>query len=227
VGTYQYESQNVLEAYLEQDTVLVPIGGETCAVHERNACPTSLAEMERFHYSYINDDYHPDVLQRWSDDGCRPEIERRLGYRLALVSSELPEAVRPGGSFTLRIELDNQGFAAPVNARPVFLVLENGAERSLVDLNQEVRLWTPGSVTIEARIQVPSTATQGDWRAALWLPDQAEGLRDLSEYSIRLAAEGVWQATTGDNTLGTLSVSDTAPGDAIDAAANWLLIEAP
>jgi hypothetical protein len=227
VGTYQYESQNVLEAYLEQDTVLVPIGGETCAVHERNACPTSLAEMERFHYSYINDDYHPDVLQRWSDDGCRPEIERRLGYRLALVSSELPEAVRPGGSFTLRIELDNQGFAAPVNARPVFLVLEHEGERSLVDLNQEVRLWTPGSVTIEARIQVPSAAAAGDWRAALWLPDQAEGLRDLSEYSIRLAAEGVWQATTGDNTLGTLSVSDTAPGDAIDAAANWLLIEAP
>ncbi|HEX2878845.1 MAG TPA: DUF4832 domain-containing protein, partial [Polyangiaceae bacterium] len=226
VGTYQYESQDILEAYLEQDTALVPIGGETCAVHERNACVTTLAEMERFHYSYVNDDYHPDVLQRWSDEGCRPEIERRLGYRLALVSSELPEAVLPGGSFTLRVEIDNEGFAAPVNARPVFLVLEHEGERSLVDLNQEVRVWTPGTVSIETRIQVPSTATLGEWRVALWLPDQAEALRDLPEYSVRLAAADVWQATTGDNTLGTMTVSDTAPGDATDAQ-TWSLIEEP
>lgn len=227
VGTYQYESQDVLEAYLEQDTVLVPIGGETCAVHERNACTTTLEEMERFHYSYINDDYHPDVLQRWTDEGCRPEIERRLGYRLALLASELPEAVRPGGSFTLRVELDNEGFAAPVNARPVFLVLERDGERSLVDLNQEVRLWTPGAIAIEARIQVPSTATLGDWRVALWLPDQAEGLRDFPEYSVRLAAADVWQATSADNTLGTVAVSDIAAGDATDTAQTWSLIEAP
>jgi hypothetical protein len=226
VGTYQYESQDVLEAYLEEDTALVPIGGETCAVHERNACTTTLAEMERFHYSYINDDYHPDVLQRWTDDGCRPEIERRLGYRLVLSASELPEAVRPGGSFTLNVELDNEGFAAPVNARPVFLVLESDGERAVVDLNQEVRAWTPGAITIQARIQVPSNAIAGDWRVALWLPDAAEALRDLPEYSVRLAAEGVWQATGGDNTLATIAVNDTAPGDAITTAEDWALIPA-
>jgi hypothetical protein len=224
VGTYQYEAQDVLEAYLEDDTALVPIGGETCAVHERNACTTTLAEMERFHYSYINDDYHPDVLQRWSDEGCRPEIEQRLGYRLALVASEIPAAVQPGGSFTLRIELDNEGFAAPINPRPVFLVLEHDTERALVDLNQEVRGWTPGPVTIETRIQVPNGAMLGDWRVALWLPDAAEGLQDLPDYSLRLAAEGVWEATSGDNTLGTMAVSDTAAGDTIDTAENWALI---
>jgi hypothetical protein len=227
VGTYQYEDVDVLRDYLEQDSAFVPNGGETCAVHERNACPTTLAEMERFHFSYINDDYHPDVLQRWTDDGCRPEIERRLGYRLALLASELPEAVRPGGSFTLSVELDNEGFAAPVNPRPVFLVLERAGERSLVDLNQEVRTWVPGPVTITARIQVPSDAAPGDWRVALWLPDAAEGLRDLAEYSVRLAAADVWQAPSGDNTLGTMAVSDAAPGDATTAAQTWSLIAQP
>lgn len=227
VGTYQYEPQNVLEAYLEDDTALVPIGGETCAVDARNACTTTLAEMTRFHYSYINDDYHPDVLQTWSDEGCRPEIERRLGYRLALLASELPETVRPGGSFTLKVELQNDGFAAPTNPRPVFLVLENGDTRRVVQLEQDPRLWVPGAVTITARIRVPSDATVGGWRVALWLPDQADSLRNRPEYAIRLAAQDVWNAAAGDNTLGNIDVSTDAPGDTVDGVAEWLLLAEP
>jgi hypothetical protein len=136
----------------------------------------------------------------------------------------MPVAVRPGGSFTLHIEMTNEGFAAPVNPRPVFLVLEHAGQRDLIDLQQEPRLWTPGAVSVVGRIRVPSVAAAGDYRVALWLPDQADGLRNFPEYSLRLAAQGVWQASGGDNTLGTLQVTPDAPGDAVNDAQSWSLI---
>jgi hypothetical protein len=37
----------------------------------------------------------------------------------------------------------------------------------------------------------------------------------------------VWQAASGDNALGTVTVSDTAVGDATTTAQAWSLIEEP
>lgn len=53
------------------DTQYVPIGGETCAAHARNECPIATAEMERFHWTYINEEYNQTVLDRWTAGGCR------------------------------------------------------------------------------------------------------------------------------------------------------------
>ena len=66
-----------------------------------------------------------------------PEMQKRLGYRLALTQTELPAMVRAGGSFTLTVDLENQGFAAPFNARPVFVVLRGAG------VNLHVQLQTP------------------------------------------------------------------------------------
>jgi hypothetical protein len=221
VGTYQYDDMAVLKSYLAEDTAYVPIGGETCAVHARNSCETTLEEMTAFHYSYINDQYHPSVLATWDSEGCRPEIERRLGPRLALTTADFPEAVKPGGSFTVNIELSNSGFAAPTNARPVRLVLQGGEQRLVADFEADVRRWTPGSHALAARFRVPSNLAEGDYRLALWLPDAAPGLADRAEYAIRLSNENTWEQTAGDNSLGTLGVALTAEGDAAPNATSF------
>ena len=64
VGTYQYEPMATLKDYLALDTQYVPIGGETCAAHARNECPIATGEMQRFHWTYINEDYNQDVISR-------------------------------------------------------------------------------------------------------------------------------------------------------------------
>jgi hypothetical protein len=212
MGTYQYEPMDVLKDYLAEDTQVLPMGGETCALYERTACDTATAEMARFHWTYINDQYHPDVLARWASEGCRPEIEQRLGYRLALREASLPAAVRPGGSFFVDLTLTNDGWAAPVNPRTPWLVLEGSGTRLTVQLENDLRTWLPGEHHVRARLRVPSALPEGEYRLALWLPDPAEALRERSEYAIRLANEGVWVQASGDNTLSTLSVQKDAQG---------------
>lgn len=225
VGTYQYEPMDQLKAYLADDTKYTPIGGETCAVDARNACDATTGEMQRFHWTFINDDYHPDVLARWDTEGCRPDIERKLGYRLALDSGTLPSAARPGGSFTLELNVTNEGWAAFTNPRPVFLVLEGQGERLFAELPTDPRTWQPGPIKLRARLRLPATLPASDYRLALWLPDAATALRGRAEYSVQLANEGVWNEALGDNTLGQLTVSPSAAGDADPAATTFSIIQ--
>ena len=218
VGTYQYESATTLRTYLESDTAYTPIGGETCAEHERNACDVTIAEMERFHWTYINNEYHPDVLARWSSEGCRDELERRLGYRLSLTEATLPESVRPGGTFVLRLSVKNDGFAAPTSPRPVFVVLESEGERLTAELDVDPRLWLPGEHEVAVRLRLPANLAPSSYRLALWLPDADEGLRSRAEYTVRLANESLWQDETADHTLASLVIAADAPGEADPAA---------
>jgi hypothetical protein len=225
VGTYQYEPMDVLKAYLADDTKYVPIGGETCAVDPRNACATTTAEMQRFHYVYINSEYNLDVLNTWDTGGCRDDIERKLGYRLALRSGEIPAAARPGGSFLLDLTLGNDGWAAPTNPRPVLVVLEGAGRRWTAELAIDPRTWLPGSIRIVAHLRLPASLAPGVYRLALWLPDASTALRARPEYSIQLANQGTWNATQGDNTLtDALTISPTAPGTTDSTAQDFTVI---
>jgi hypothetical protein len=68
------------------------VGGETCAYPGRVACNTALAELAAMHFTYLNDDFHPDALQAFKDGGCFDEINRRLGYRLWVKTADFPTA---------------------------------------------------------------------------------------------------------------------------------------
>lgn len=118
------------------------------------------------------------------------------------------------------MHLRNEGFAAPFNARPVELVLLGPSGRESVVLTTDVRTLLPGEHTLETRVRVPVRAP-GDYTLALRLPSASASLADEPAFSIRLANEGTWQATTGDNVLGTITLDDTAPGT-VDASATTL-----
>ena len=225
VGTYQYEPIATLKDYLALDTQYVPIGGETCAAHERNECPIATGEMERFHWTYINEEYNETVIDRWTAGGCRADIDRKLGYRIALTSGNAPNEVKPGGSFTLTLGLGNEGWATMMTPRPVIAVLESAAgERLEAVLPVDPRTWLPGAHELSVRLRVPANLAAGTYRLALWLPDMAEGLRSRPEYSVQLANQGVWNATRGDNTLAEISLSESAPGTADPGATSFAVI---
>lgn len=190
--------------YLAAETTYLPMGGETCAPNPpRSECATALAEMAQFHWSYVNADYHRDVLASWRSGGCMPEIERRLGYRFTLTEGSFGTSASPGGSLPVRIGVRNDGFAAPYNARLVQLVLRDsaGAVRRL-PLTADPRRWLPGTTTtVEQTVALPADLPPGTYRLGFALPDATPALADRPEYAVRTANADLWDADSGYNDL--------------------------
>jgi hypothetical protein len=155
------------------------------------------------------------VLASWAP--CMKDMEQRLGYRLRLVKASLPESVKPGGSFTLAVELENDGFAAPINARPVQIVLTGGASELAVTLEGvDVRRWLDGA-TLRARLRLPASLAPGTYRLALRLPDAALTLQK-PEYCLQFANAGTWDEPSCDNVLGDVEIATSAAGTSVDDA---------
>jgi len=219
-GTYPEGEVAQWKTYLEDDTRYVPMGGETCAVSSRSGCETALQEMARFHYSFLNSAYHMDVLNGWKANSCYAEIQERLGYRFELEESSLPTGMVPGGRFEFDIQIENTGFAAPFNERPVYIVLYNDDHRYQLRLNSEdVRRWGPENVTsLTGLVQVPATIAEGTYTLGLWLPDAQESLQQNSLYSIRIPNTTQWHEQTGINDLVSVIIDEGEDGSADETA---------
>ncbi|EAR10703.1 DUF4832 domain-containing protein [Reinekea blandensis] len=226
MGTYPSDEVAQWKAYLDDDTRYVPMGGETCAVSARSGCDIALDEMSRFHYSFLNSDYHPEVLSGWEANGCYAEIEERLGYRFELEESSLPSGIVPGGRFEFDIRIENTGFAAPFNERPVYLVLYNEGDRYQVRLaDEDVRLWQSGTVTaLTGAVQVPASITEGTYDLGLWLPDAAASLQQDSQYAIRIPNAMQWHEQTGINDLVSVTIDDSEDGSSDESAESFELL---
>ncbi|MFD2796474.1 DUF4832 domain-containing protein [Promicromonospora vindobonensis] len=179
------------------------VGGETCNVDSPRAdCQTALDEMPMMHFSYLNIDYEPNVIQNYRDQGCFDTLQRNLGYRFRLLDADLPDTVHPGGQLDLRIDLRNDGWAAPYNSRPVFAVLDGAGGTYALPVPADPRDWASGGeVRISPSLTVPSDVPAGSYRLSLWLPDQEPGLRVNPAYSVRFANIGTWDPATGYNVL--------------------------
>ena len=218
VGTYERDGVNTVErdqAYLAELTRSTPMSGETCAPFPpRSECTSAIQEMELLHFSAINEAYHKGILQSWEEGGCMEEITNRLGYRLSLTSAEFNEEVRPGGLLHLTVDLTNTGFAALMTPRPVYVVLvgSDSTPPYTVKLELDPRSWQPGSSSFTAQIRLPSRMEEGDYRLALWLPDEAETLQANPQFAVQFANEGLWEEPTGYNLLGQVTVDASVTG---------------
>jgi len=204
-GTYVNPTAD--KAYLSQDCLYVPIGGETCppdGVDPANGL-TAYNTMRQLRFTFLNSDYYTPVNNLWSSGSYMNQIMNELGYRFVLTTGEFTTDVSTGGTFTARIVLKNVGFASLYNERPVELVLKNSLTNEIYKarLNIEPRLWKPinteNVITVEAGI--PTDIPTGNYNLYLNLPDKAETLQNNPDYSIRLANKEVWDASTGYNNL--------------------------
>lgn len=211
VGTYQPDQTSYsssiadLKAFLKADTRFSPIGGETCDVHARGSCSTTLTEMTDFHWTYLNGEYHPQVISGWKNGGCYDEIDRRLGYRLELLQASLPDTITTGGSNTLTLQIHNSGFARPWYYRtPYIRLIQNGivvAEIAVPEL--DIRNIEPGATDSVTLNFITPAYLSGSVDVALWLPDVNEDNHNDSRYSIRLANDNTWNSSLGHNLLAT------------------------
>lgn len=208
-GTFQEGANNTItiqqqQQFWQQDNQYVPQFGETCAVNSPDTdCPNALTELAAYHFSSLNQDYDPDVLNGWSS--CMSQIQEDLGYRFRLTQATIPTSVASGQTLNMSLDVANDGWANLFNPRDVELILtnqQNSAQQYTLPLNVDPRFWKDQTTTaVNISVQVPSSVPNGTYNLSLNLPDPASDLHDNPAYSIQLANTGVWDSTTGFNSL--------------------------
>ncbi len=205
----------VLRAYIAQETLYVPNGGETNVeehpladiVSQRD---TTIAELRRYHWSFCGSTYAEDVTDTWRENGTYQEMERILGYRLQLLQATLPETATAGQPLSIQLRIRNTGCAPLYTPRTAYLVLQSTDTTLRLPLASDPRRWLPnGAETlIQEQLSLPADLPEGNYRLYLHLPDAAATLAGDPRYAVRLANVGTWDAATGWNSLNaTLAIS--------------------
>ncbi len=221
VGTYT--NVNTEYPYLDQETRFVPMGGETCAVFEsRTNCTTAQFEMAKFHWSYLNLDYHPSVINGWQTGDCYQEIQKNLGYRFQLTSAVFPQSIPLNSQLSVTLNINNVGYAAPFNERNAYIVLKNTATNQIFSMMMESdpRNWLD-EFTVTENLSLPEGIIPGTYDMYLHLPDVYESLANRPEYAIRFANNNMWEPSTGYNRLNHKLIINETLGI---AEANWLKV---
>ena len=191
-GTYTEGRIEDEKDYLESETKYTTMGGETCELSRpRSNCTTALAELKRFHYTYLHRDYNREVLDTWEpDDGnCIDEIESLLGYRFILKTGTFGSASSLGGILPYSIEVENKGYAAPVNKHIVQLVMvekSTGVTCGSI-VKDDIRTWY-GNETFDVigNLELPDDIPVGTYDLFLNLADESNTLRTGINYKVRV-----------------------------------------
>ncbi len=208
-GTYLSDPIELDKDFVAQDTNYVPEGGETCAVNPpRSEWPSASAEMARLHFSFLNIEYHPDVLASWGDNITI--AKQKLGYRFALTQGTFTDQAHPRGNVRVNLQIRNDGWAAPYNPRQVQVIFQNDKNTYKVNVPADPRRWGAGTTT-NLNWTVPAPPVPGKYKLLLniadpklqsqtRLPGSSESYNAV--YAVRLANTGTWQSSTGFNDLG-------------------------
>ena len=210
-GTYaNYDIGNSdttnLKAYKRADSKFVMVGGETCNLYAGSYCDAqggmAYGDLSKLHYTYLNSQYNNVVNNTWVGN-CMDDVKRNLGYRFFLTSGTYDDAATAGSSFEYSISLENEGFAAPSNARLAELKLVNTmtADEWYALLEYDPRTWYTGAHVVSGSVCLPACMPAGTYDLSLVLADPIESIKRRPEYSIRLANENMWDNTTGANDL--------------------------
>ena len=205
-GTYNGTNDR---AYWGAESLYTFMGGESCQTSVYCHCgpqdnaPGAMADLATNHFSYLNIGYHQKVLQRWKDEGCFEDVQRRLGYRYVLDKAYFTKDAAAGAPLQVIIDLHNEGFSPAQNPRDAELVLTDASGKVVKTwtLSSDPRYWMPEEkISIEQTIQLPE-GLSGELDLWMNLPDPCETLRSNPLFSIRLANDGIWNEKTGYNKL--------------------------
>ncbi len=216
MGTYADTATE--KPYLAQETLYVPLGGETditdlnltkkWATYEKTT-----AEMSRLHWTFIQSGYAETTTNYWRNNGTFDELNRKMGYRYQLVKGTYSNQVAAGAKLSVNLQLKNVGYAPLYNERHAYIVLKNGNKTYPIQLASDPRTWLPNGVvtTINEQLTVPTNVPDGTYQLYLYLPDAYASIASDPRYAVRFANTNVWEAATGMNKLDA-SVTVTGGG---------------
>ncbi|WP_445455444.1 DUF4832 domain-containing protein [Flavobacterium sp. HNIBRBA15423] len=204
-GTYEVNSQyqnpvgTTDYVYLSNESNYLPMSGETNGLNPpRTDGSNAILELDDTNWSMLNRDYFEQNITNWINSNHIDDIKRKLGYRLVLNNSIFD---LQGTNLSVQINLTNEGYARIFKERMVYLVLKNNStlQKTNFLINTDCRTWT-NTINISAIVDL-SSLPMGDYSSFLYMPDSEATLASNPKYAIRLANDGVWEATEGMNDL--------------------------
>lgn len=190
MGTFAPGSDWAAErAYCRAVAERAPVGGETAALHPANEGAAFITGLREMGLSYLNADYHPDVIRRWketpykgkgafSGQSCYDAIGGLMGYRFV---AQRVKARRDMLDITIR----NTGSAPAYRPSDVSLVL-SGEQTITLPIDTDIRAWKAETTLHVSTKGLPA----GSYRCRLKLG------------SIALANEGAYRGFSEGNHLG-------------------------
>ena len=201
VGTFSSPEERPFWA---ADTKYTFMGGETCGECSYSKGPNAIKQMAEYHWTYINEGYHRDVLNSWKKDGSMDEIKRRLGYRFVLDNASPLSTPEAGKPYSIVLKLRNVGFASLINPRNVELIFvdkDDATKKFVYKQNIDPRFWQAGDTTIVTLHATLDEDLTGEYKVYLNLPDPYPTIHDNPLFSVRFANKDIWDEKTGYNYL--------------------------
>ena len=214
-GTYTDTATQ--KPYLAQETLYVPIGGESNIEDAAQAATDAsyqrtTAEMSRLHWTFIQGQFTQQVTNMWRQNGTFDELNRKMGYRYQLVSGTYQEQVAAGQNISVSLRIRNAGYAPLYNERHAYIVLRNSGRSYALQLQSDPRTWLPnGAVTtVTETLRIPANIPDGTYDLYLHMPDAYSSIANDARYAVRFANTNMWDEATGMNNLNaTLTVTDS------------------
>jgi hypothetical protein len=155
--------------------------------------------MKQLRWTYLNLDWYQPTINAWKAAGCFEELQRNLGYRLALVSATIPTQISVGQTLTINIKITNKGYAPLYNHKIATLVLKNKTSGEIheIELPVDLRECKPLAELKIDKIVQTTGIPQGVYDLYLKIADNSANLKNRSEYSVRLANSNVWAEENG------------------------------
>lgn len=215
MGTYTNVSSD--KAYIAQECLFVPIGGET-NIEESNAAnytnygtgAKAEAEMRLLHYSYLNYSYSKYATGQWKNEkdasgtSYYDLMARQMGYRFVLTEGSFPTEVAQGDKMAITLKINNTGYAPLYNERHAYIVMKGANKTYRMQLQSDPRTWQPAqTTTISESLLLPTDIEAGTYSLYLYLPDADSKIAANPAYAVRFANSDVWDAATGYNNLNT------------------------
>lgn len=199
-----YDNIAVEKAFLEENSKYTVVGGETCNKNSLSNCENSLKELERFHWTFLNQDYHQGVISEWKQQGCFEDIQKNLGYRYHLNTANLQTEAKPGGKVNFQLQLINTGWSNPVNEYIFEFVLKNIATGEIYTciFDDDIRKWDLNEVhLLDFNAGIPANISQGNYAVYFRIKDKRLTLSFDPAYSIAFANDSIYDKNTGLNNL--------------------------
>ena len=208
-GTYASDSKSddpAVRQYIADETLYVPNGGETNVENSSRAeqvYKKAPQEMSAYHWSFCGKSYATAVTTRWRNSGIFDTLNIHMGYRYQLVEANLPEQGRRYQQLHFQLKIKNVGYAPLYNERPAYIVLKSGDKTYSMRMQSDPRRWLPNNVVtqIDEYLNIPADVPDGTYELYLHLPDAAPTIAADPRFAVRFANAGVWEATTGMNSL--------------------------
>lgn len=198
-GTY-----DAIRLFMRQQTLYTFASGEPGA--DTEYAKDRIADiLKTYHYSSMcmNQNDAPILYAYLKSIGTYNTIARNLGYRFALTQATIPATAGVNQNLAVDIEIQNVGWATPHNERKVQIIFRNKSTSTEYkkDITADPRLWLPAEKNKITQSISLSGIPAGTYAMYINLPDPETTLDTNPAYSIRLANNNVWEATTGYNSL--------------------------